>query len=44
MSIIYSPSLRTYAALDAGGGLVAVYDPAQHGSLRSFREFAEGLI
>jgi hypothetical protein len=42
--IHYSSALRTHVAADQFGVVLAVYDPATHGTLADFRAAARELV
>lgn len=44
MSIQYSTRLETHTAVDKFGVVLAVYNPATHGTLADFRASCQSLV
>lgn len=43
MSVQYNVQLNTHTAVDEFGQVLAIYDPAVHGTLADFRRLATSL-
>jgi hypothetical protein len=44
MSIQFNLQLNTHTAVDAHGVVLAIYDPATHGTLADFRASSRALV